>query len=270
MIPILNKNYLNHLLSKYAMEYWHAWAIIIILIIAGAGGGFGIAYYLIHKDTGVDTGNTAPLASAQEPTPVVPQQKTPESKSTAQKEATPSSVLPSQTSSSAKKIIDKYDTSVNGYLYYYASNKFLIKNNKIKIIFNDVQELAPGIPFNTVYLDTKTKEAFAFCEDVDDASGRKCRDKEKIPTTVQYNQFAILTPGDWINKLRSAISPSIVEKSQTLFNRNVDEVSWDDLTLYVDHTYGIPVEAIQGKNKYDYLQLAVNQVSAQDVTRPDQ
>ena len=93
------------------------------------------------------------------------------------------------------------------------------------------------------------------------------------PVQVMYNQFYVFTPADWMDKMRTAQDPTVTFKAKTLFNRRVDEITWEQgsaqTTVYVDHTFGVPIEAIQGTEKWDYLQMGINQVAALDVTRPD-
>ena len=249
------------------MESWKAWTILIIIILIAAGVGFFISQYT--------TGNANIAPEIKQEIPVEEKIEQPKAASAPrviqapQEEQTTSTP---QENTDVKKIIDLYDSSVNGFLYFFEKDKYFVKNNKIKIELDYLRETADG-KYNVVYLDTRTKEAVAFCQDKDDVSGRKCDGLKNKPVQVMYNQFYVFTPADWMDKMRTAQDPTVTFKAKTLFNRRVDEITWEQgsaqTTVYVDHTFGVPIEAIQGTEKWDYLQMGINQVAALDVTRPD-
>ena len=252
------------------MESWKAWAILCIIIIIAVGVGFGIAKYMA---------NSQPVeGQTQKETVNVPAQKVEEPVSQLPPEAIPQTPQPIEAqpqlsdNTNLKKIIDLYDSSVNGLLYYFQDDKYFLKNNKIKIELKNLRDTSQGI-FNVVYLDTKTREAVAFCHELDDSTGKKCEGLKKIPVQVEYNQFYTLTPVDWMDRVRTAQNSVVTFKAKTLFNRRVDEIVWGQgagqTTVFVDHTFGAPIEIIQGTQKWDYFQMGINQVAATDVTRPD-
>jgi len=249
------------------VEYWQAWLILIALVVGGLAAGIGITYYYFSQPAVPEVQEPAIVEKPQ----VQPPQDQPKPTQQVQQPTEPRTQAElSEAQKQVKKIIDTYDASVNGFLYFYEGNKYYVKKNKIKIEYNDMQGLSSNVPYNTVYLDTITREAVAFCQDLDDASGRRCAGREKTPVPMQFNQFYTLTPNDWIQKLRTATTPTVKLKAKMLFNRNVHEVTWDNIILYVDSTFGVPMQAIEGSNQYSYMQMAVNQVTAKDVTRPDQ
>ncbi|MBS3127533.1 hypothetical protein J4410_00115 [Candidatus Woesearchaeota archaeon] len=121
------------------MESWKAWTILIIIILIAAGVGFFISQYT--------TGNANIAPEIKQEIPVEEKIEQPKAASAPrviqapQEEQTTSTP---QENTDVKKIIDLYDSSVNGFLYFFEKDKYFVKNNKIKIELDYLRETADG------------------------------------------------------------------------------------------------------------------------------
>jgi len=123
--------------------------------------------------------------------------------------------------------------------YFRDEYEVFVKDNKMKIVLPEASKFVRGEYFNTIYLDTDSKEAIAYCED-----RVRCDDLNK-PFEVEYNDYYELTPKDWILTLGCADNIG----TETMFNRHTVVVEYKEdsktnrMNLY--SYYGVAAQVIK-------------------------
>ena len=108
--------------------------------------------------------------------------------------------------------------------------------------------------YDVIYLDKESKTAQAYCD------SRKCKVKGK-KEDLNYEEFYIFTPLDWINEIESAekIGEELIEK------RNTWKLSTNKGTIWVDSYYGVPMQVEFAENTYKFQKMNFNDVKDEDV-----
>lgn len=177
----------------------------------------------------------------------------------------------------SKKVLDllELNSKVTGIKYNYQDitirpqvYTISIKGDKIKVeIPRDTIE-NPDYRYTTIYLDTQTGEAEAYCEDRDDFY---CPDPNK-PFDVDYNEYYKKTPYAWLEILRQADEAEVVAE-ETIDRRKVMKVIAIEDGLqteyWIDNYYGMPLQIIVDGDKeegfYYFREMAFNKVKDTDV-----
>lgn len=113
-------------------------------------------------------------------------------------------------SNAKEMMIYKYDAREHS--LFRAITHFTISGNKIKIVLPEKDIYDRTKYYNTIYLDTKSKLALAFCED-----RQRCQDLNK-PFDISYEQSYRKTPRDWTLEILEADSAQIVG-GETIYDR---------------------------------------------------
>ncbi|MBW3013970.1 hypothetical protein KY335_01900, partial [Candidatus Woesearchaeota archaeon] len=121
------------------------------------------------------------------------------------------------------ELVDKAK-ELKEFRYYYSESpdvhlksQFFIKDEKVKIILPAPPAFARGKYYNAIYLDTKTKDAAAYCEDE-----KRCSDlNQEFP--ANYDDYYRLTPRDWALFVEDAE----VLGTEVMYNRDTTLVEFE-------------------------------------------
>lgn len=116
-------------------------------------------------------------------------------------------------------------TNKNKEMRYYLSqspdihikSQVFVKGNRMKIILPEPSAFVRGNYYNVVYLDTQTKEAVGYCEDL-----KRCNDLNKRFEDIDYDYYYQLTPRDWALFFDDAEFMG----TETMFNRDVTQLKF--------------------------------------------
>lgn len=151
-----------------------------------------------------------------------------------------------------KSISYKYKGLETGNFYY----DFYVKGDKVRYIPDrGTKSLEEEKSYNAVYLDKAESTAEAYCDD------RKCVYKGK-KADLRFVEYDILTPFDWSDKITTA------EKigEELIGSRNTWKLKANDnIVVWVDIFYGVPLKITQNDNKYEFTRMTFNDVKDSDV-----
>jgi len=163
-----------------------------------------------------------------------------------------------------KELLGLADKKVQSISYRYRGPQsgnfiymFTVKDNKIKYTidptFSDPQ--LDDDAYDTIYLDTESKTALAYCD------ARNCRVKGK-KTTLDYEENDIMTPIDWLDSIESA------EKTgeELIDKRSTWKLETNIGTLWIDSFFGVPLQTESDGIEYKFEQMIFNGVKDDDVT----
>lgn len=120
------------------------------------------------------------------------------------------------------------------------------KDNKFKLAYLEHRKLDPGVNYDTLYLDTEAKTAYATCEN----KGVVCESDKWKAFELDYNEeiVKIITPLTLLNRISTG---SDIKHLKGLWYDNrkvtiVDFVNPDASLeeLYIDNFYGIPLKQV--------------------------
>lgn len=109
--------------------------------------------------------------------------------------------------------------------------------------------------YNSIYIDKSGGTAEAYCDD------RQCKVKGK-KKDLFYEDVYIRTPIDWLELITYA------EKIQDekIGKRDTWKLSGnDDIVMWVDTYYGVPMQVQVGENMYEFTKMTFNDVEEEDV-----
>lgn len=111
---------------------------------------------------------------------------------------------------------------------------------------------------DVVIFDRLSKTAVGYCE-----SQRYCINQGEIGT-VQFNQYYIDTPFDWLDKIQRA---EIETKNEKMFGRDVWKVIANDgeFTIWIENYYGVPLKVSAGSETFEFRNPKFNIIKASDV-----
>jgi len=173
-------------------------------------------------------------------------------------------VINAPVDSEVVELLAKADQKVKSLRYMYKGPEtkdffydFFIVSNRIKYTLDPPYKVidADDDAYDTIYLNTESKTALAYCD------GRKCSSKGK-KAVLDYDGNYILTPFDWIKEIKSA------EKTgeQLISNRNTWILSGNNITMWVDTFFGIPLQVEFDENQYYFQKVGFNNVKEEEVS----
>ena len=209
-------------------------------------------------------------APAPEPAPQAPVETSPE----------PSQPSPYTASASGyadervANLVERF-AKTDSYSFYYATSEnwnllrdqYFVKGSKIKIKLYEPNQWNKRTYFDTVYLDTATQTAEAYCES---RERERCTDSTR-KFSVEYADYKIALPGEWVTSL--PYSTQIVGGEQVEDRAAVVvEYSRSDgatVRVSVDKFSGVPilVQVYQGElenplERYLFKEITVNSVKS--------
>ncbi|MBI4016580.1 MAG: hypothetical protein HY363_02700 [Candidatus Aenigmarchaeota archaeon] len=183
-----------------------------------------------------------------------------------------------QMSPELRELLGKADQKVKSYKYLYsisADNKFphnyFIKGNYIKIKLFEVDPYIIDNYYDAVYLDTRNKKAYGYCENLKRCLGRDVDNTKKV-FNLTYVDYRVKTPYEFLKDIAYAeiIGPEVVENRQTT---KIRQANGDILTdIWLDETYGMPrrIRVTQGEKvlkTYNFADMTFNTVKDDEVWR---
>lgn len=137
--------------------------------------------------------------------------------------------------------------------FYY---EFYVKGDKVKYLpERELKSLDREDSYNSIYLDKAESTAEAYCD------ARQCVHKGK-KADLRYVEYDISTPFDWLDKITSAekVSEELIGSRKTWkINAN------DNIELWIDTFYGVPLQVVQNSNKYEFSKMVLNNLKDSDV-----
>ena len=183
------------------------------------------------------------------PTPVPTEEPAPTTPAEEQPPAEEPRLIP-QTgyTDDVQKIVNKQQ-KVKSHSFYYSTSEnwnlvrdqYFVKGNRIKIKLYEVNQWDKDY-FDTVYLNTDTKEAEAFCEDTDKA---RCRDNDR-KFDISYDDFIMKTPLTWLNEMATSakvISSESFDERQS-YVLEYPGVDGATVRIWIDKFSGVPVKVL--------------------------
>ena len=166
-----------------------------------------------------------------------------------------------------KELLAKASKKVKSYSYYHygpetgqLSYHLFAKGNKTKIIPPERVKVRENEFYDTIYLNTETKTALAYCESLDTLI---CPDTSK-EFKLSYNGTYIKTPLDWLNEIEYAERLS----EETMQDRKTIKLDSDEVgTVWIEDYYGIPFQLEKDGKNYRFETMIFNQVKDSDVMR---
>ena len=181
-----------------------------------------------------------------------------------------------QMSPELRELLGKADQKVKSYKYLYsisADNKFphtyFVKGNYIKVTLFEVDPYVIDNYYDTVYLDTKSKKAYGYCENLKRCTSRDV-DNTKKTYNLTYEDYRVKTPYELLKEITFAeiVGPEVVENRQMT---KIKQVNGDILTeIWLDATYGMPrrIRVTQGEKvlkMYNFSDMTFNTVKDDEV-----
>jgi len=171
-------------------------------------------------------------------------------------------------SDAAKEILDKF-TKVTTLEFSYVESPAVVPEHfyfasaeKIKVKLKTKYSFSSNEYFDTVYLNLMEKTAVAYCENNNRAV---CPDSDK-EFDVDFNEFVIETPFDWMKKVKSV---ELTGKEVFLQRKTTKEMSFDidgqEGTMLVDAFFGLPLKITFGGKNYEFRDVTVNGPKAEDL-----
>jgi len=167
-------------------------------------------------------------------------------------------------SSEVEELLSIADTKVESIRYMYKGPEtkdfiyeFFIKGNNIKYILQptyksiDIDDDA----YDAIYINKESETALAYCD------GRKCRVKGK-KRVLDYDENYILTPFDWLNKVKSAeiVGERLIDR------RNSMKLTTNDFSIWIDTFFGVPLQVETADNLYKFEKMSFNGLKDEDVS----
>lgn len=162
-----------------------------------------------------------------------------------------------------QQLLDKSEKVVSlSYSYDNINNNldlplhFWIKGDIVKRELPIETDILYKNELDVVIFDTAKRTATGYCE-----SHKYCKQVGKI-REVDYDQYYIKTPFDWIEKTTSAEKVS----EEVMFKRDTWKIKVNGgVLVWVDSFYGIPLKVDEGNKRYEYGWPLFNQLSDSDV-----
>ncbi len=163
----------------------------------------------------------------------------------------------------------------DSYSFYYATSdnwnllrdQYFVKGPKIKIKLYEPNQWNKRTYFDTVYLDTATQTAEAYCES---REKERCADATR-KFSIEYADYKIALPGDWVLSLPYATQIVGGEQVEDRAAAVVEYSRADGATvrISVDKFSGVPimVQVYQGEienllERYLFKEITVNSVKS--------
>ncbi len=181
-----------------------------------------------------------------------------------------------QLSPELKELLNKHEGNVKSYQYKFTQppdnvpvDFYWVKGDKIKIELQPKNTYDAANYFSVVYLDDKTKDAVAYCED-----RSRCRDILNKKFDVAYNDYRKTTALEWLNDVNKATAKIL--QTEQVYDLTTSRVQYtkdgSTVDMWIDETYGIPVKvrisAGDQKKLYEYRDLVANTVTDEDLKQP--
>lgn len=162
-----------------------------------------------------------------------------------------------------KEILEKGKTKLRSYSYNYKSPEsnleynIHVKGDNIKIILPEKNTEERGKFYNTIYLNTETKTAEAYC-----VGYSSCESKIGKMKDLNYEETYIETPLDWLEKVTEA---NIIDERQ-VEGRDAFYLETNIGRITLESYYGFLYRIEDGKKIWEFTDAAFNSVKDSDVT----
>ncbi len=164
------------------------------------------------------------------------------------------------------------------YSFYYATSEnwnllrdqYLVKGSKVKIKLYEPNRWDKRTYFDTVYLDSSTQTAEAYCESHEQ---ERCGDRTK-KFTVEYADYKTVLPRDWLFSLPSTTQVVGGEQVENRAAVIVEYQRADGATvrISIDKFAGVPlmVQVYNGEienllERYLFKEMSINSVKSSDM-----
>lgn len=136
-------------------------------------------------------------------------------------------------------------------------NTYYTSREKMKIDLESKVRFSKDDSYDTVYLDLITGTGVAYCENRDRGI---CPDRDKV-FEVEFEDYFVETPFDWLGRITSA---ELTGRSQRIENRNAIEVNFkingEPGVISIDSFFGVPLKVTFKDKKYEFKDMAINEV----------
>ena len=111
---------------------------------------------------------------------------------------------------------------------------------------------------DVIIFDRTSKTAIGYCE-----SEKYCIKQGEIGT-LEFSQYYVTTPFDWLDKIQRA---KIETKNEKMFGRDVWKVIANDgeFTIWIENYYGVPLKVSIGSETFEFRNPKFNMLKENDV-----
>jgi len=185
---------------------------------------------------------------------------------------------PEELSPELRELLQKADQKVKSYKYLFSltlDNKephsYFVKGQYIKVKLYELDPYNIDNYYDMVYLDTKNKKAYAYCENTKRCMSRDVDNTKKV-YNVSYDEYRVETPYEYLKDITFAeiVGPEVVENRDTV---KIKEVKGDVITeIWLDSAYGMPrrIRVTQGEKvlkTLSFQDMTFNTLKDEDVWR---
>ena len=135
---------------------------------------------------------------------------------------------------------------------------FKIYGSKVKRYLPIKTSVLNQNELDVIIFDRTSKTAIGYCE-----SEKYCIKQGEIGT-LEFSQYYVTTPFDWLDKIQRA---KIETKNEKMFGRDVWKVIANDgeFTIWIENYYGVPLKVSIGSETFEFRNPKFNTISAGDV-----
>ena len=135
---------------------------------------------------------------------------------------------------------------------------FKIYGSKVKRYLPIKTSVLNQNELDVIIFDRTSKTAIGYCE-----SEKYCIKQGEIGT-LEFSQYYVTTPFDWLDKIQRA---KIETKNEKMFGRDVWKVIANDgeFTIWIENYYGVPLKVSIGSETFEFRNPKFNTISTRDV-----
>jgi len=139
---------------------------------------------------------------------------------------------------------------------------FKIYGSKVKRYLPIKTSVLNQNELDVIIFDRTSKTAIGYCE-----SEKYCIKQGEIGT-LEFSQYYVTTPFDWLDKIQRA---KIETKNERMFGRDVWKVIANDgeFTIWIENYYGVPLKVSIGSETFEFRNPKFNTLNGSDVAFVD-
>ena len=139
---------------------------------------------------------------------------------------------------------------------------FKIYGSKVKRYLPIKTSVLNQNELDVIIFDRTSKTAIGYCE-----SEKYCIKQGEIGT-LEFSQYYVTTPFDWLDKIQRA---KIETKNEKMFGRDVWKVIANDgeFTIWIENYYGVPLKVSIGSETFEFRNPKFNTLNGSDVAFVD-
>lgn len=255
------------------------WLAVLLLFIAACGSACPQGQIFVDGACCIDANANGQCDANEQRAPVLdvePEERAPPTIVTAP-EPTPvpkpeSVAVESPAEGSVPMLRQRIADNIKGYSFTYRDVSYKVLGDIVRVQLGKFFRPDGTNAANTIYLNTKTRTAEAYCEG-GSTERRVCDANKRGPFPVEYQKYYEKLPVAWIDELSNARVVKVTVDTQMIGSTETDR--WDvvdgnrEISLWVIAKYGVPVRVTitdgTTVTEHNYVGMFVNTVRAGDM-----